>query len=673
MGDRAQGKKQPSGRPPRRELNFIITNPASKTDHAESIRRVRSHAGRRRWDQAKNRHGREGFDGERRVVGQELSGVAVSTTEGVEIDMRGDDEQEDDRRAILGSSSRLPISTTTAEDNPSSSFQPQIVTEVQGPERFRTTMAVTGDNAAETGTALILNQQTMFSQHPPGIVGSLGAGMLDPFQTYIQSPLSQDTVSTAFKYCLSVLWPSLMPGLPTASATQHAGTQTWFSLSMTDPALHSSMLYGAYAHQRAHSVANHPKNSQSSRELVLAEVDAISKINSAIQNPVKATSDAIILSVLCLANNDRPAEQQAVPQSPFQPPLKSLQWLDIYGTSSPNPVHQAGLVRIIELCGGLDMIQLPGLAAVISFSDILAASRSLSQPRLPFVGLGSDPLSTLQFATAHGTNELDPEISITLKATPELHDALQAARAYVALVERFLDGLYLGERYTQVLCDARNFVQWHIMSLLPANRLSSLLASRNFWVYESCRLALIIFGVGVIFPLPPQSAPLVELARLLERQLRFGDNRNSMGLCFLSSDNAGLAKIRLWFLVMGGIAAFGTREREWFVGELARSCLENCSNGEDLLTWNERTPHPPQPLEMPPKLRLEHAPAPEIQHARRGRLPEVEPDPHLRVAACCGASKADPAEDGGEQAGPEVGVREGEGGFEVGCEGVGGF
>jgi hypothetical protein len=52
--------------------------------------------------------------------------------------------------------------------------------------------------------------------------------------------------------------------------------------------------------------------------------------------------------------------------SPFKPPLGDLQWLDIYATTSFNAAHHMGLYHLIQLRGGLENIELPGLAAVIS-------------------------------------------------------------------------------------------------------------------------------------------------------------------------------------------------------------------------------------------------------------------------------------------------------------------
>jgi hypothetical protein len=53
-------------------------------------------------------------------------------------------------------------------------------------------------------------------------------------------------------------------------------------------------------------------------------------------------------------------------RSPFQPPLRSLQWRDIYGSQPSNPVHMAGLAELVKLRGGLENIRLPGLASALS-------------------------------------------------------------------------------------------------------------------------------------------------------------------------------------------------------------------------------------------------------------------------------------------------------------------
>jgi hypothetical protein len=95
--------------------------------------------------------------------------------------------------------------------------------------------------------------------------------------------------------------------------------------------------------------------------LVISELESIKEVNKAIQDP------AVILSVICLANNggDELFWDKNL-RSPFQPPLRGLQWLYIYGSLLPNPVHLTGLAQLIKLREGLERTRLPGLAPILS-------------------------------------------------------------------------------------------------------------------------------------------------------------------------------------------------------------------------------------------------------------------------------------------------------------------
>ncbi len=78
----------------------------------------------------------------------------------------------------------------------------------------------------------------------------------------------------------------------------------WTSLSMVDPALHSSpFLFGAYSHKRTQWVTKRlgSYDSFDHRQLMIAEAESITRINMALKDPSKAVSDTIILSVLRLA------------------------------------------------------------------------------------------------------------------------------------------------------------------------------------------------------------------------------------------------------------------------------------------------------------------------------------------------------------------------------------
>ncbi|KAJ5391514.1 hypothetical protein N7509_007004 [Penicillium cosmopolitanum] len=147
-------------------------------------------------------------------------------------------------------------------------------------------------------------------------------------------------------------------------------------------------------------------------------------------------------------------------------------------------------------------------------SPIGALQGRLGQDRTPRAGCHN--FLTRDFIDLQDV--IDPNINAfeSTHMPPEMKTIFQCHRTYVSEVEMYEDGMQVG---TDMLCDHRNTIQWHIMSLLPSTQLGSSHAS-TYPLYEACRLALIIFGVGVTFPLPPQSAPLATLGRMLKIELQ---------------------------------------------------------------------------------------------------------------------------------------------------------
>lgn len=139
----------------------------------------------------------------------------------------------------------------------------------------------------------------------------------------------------------------------------------------------------------------------------------------------------------------------------------------------------------------------------------------------------------------------------------QMQDIFHFQRTYVNEVEMYEDGMHIA---TDVLCDHRNLIQWHIMSLLPSTQLGESHADA-YPLYEACRLALIVFAVGVTFPLPPQSAPLETLARMLKIELQ-SYNKASKTI------PPEALSLYLWILTLGGIAATGSADRGWFTDKL---------------------------------------------------------------------------------------------------------
>ncbi|KAL4868869.1 hypothetical protein BDV12DRAFT_208936 [Aspergillus spectabilis] len=506
-------------RPPQTALHFIPFDPSTNTRRSEVIREVRSHAGRWTWE-----HTRQCRDqGKCNAVEDE------------------DDASNQATASSLTSNVRNLSSTACKTDSASQDLS-----------------RVSGTASRPVGHDTEKDQQHVPRHYQ---VENLDASIVDPFHTRVPSPIPLDAVDMNDKYALLVLWPGLMPSSPIGGI--HAGVHAWFLYSQSDPTLHNAMLFGSFSHRRALIKGQGDFYARDVKNMTLSLVNSISMINKDIQNPSRALVDEVILSVLCLANNDNPRGEKTQ-ESPFQPPLRSLQWLNIYGSLSPNSIHQAGLANLVCLKGGLEKIELPGLAAIISFSSILGASRSISQPQFPFVSLQSgipptlhDVINTQDPMICHG-----PDILLALQVPEEMQKVFYAARAYLSLVEAYVEGAPMA-RDTAVICDYRNLVQWHIMSLPPGSQLHYPF-HQIYSTYECCRLALVIVGVGVIFPLPAGSLPRLELARMLLHELQQYEH------ILVASSSIDALKMHCWCVVLGGIAASGSQERKWFVHELGR-------------------------------------------------------------------------------------------------------
>jgi hypothetical protein len=109
---------------------------------------------------------------------------------------------------------------------------------------------------------------------------------------------------------------------------------------------------------------------QDQKWLDLSYLAALTMIQKSLQDPENATADTIALSVLMLTematSEEHALETILSRDSPFDTPFQSLQWVDVYLSLPPNPIHLEGLIKIIELRGGLENIKLPCLAAIMS-------------------------------------------------------------------------------------------------------------------------------------------------------------------------------------------------------------------------------------------------------------------------------------------------------------------
>jgi hypothetical protein len=107
--------------------------------------------------------------------------------------------------------------------------------------------------------------------------------------------------------------------------------------------------------------------------------------------------------------------------------------------------------------------------------------------------------------------------------------------------------------------DRRNYVQHSLMSLPSGEELLKEEVS-SISLYESIRHVAIIYSAAVTFPLPALSGHFHKLAAILQTLLESSKFDPCWRHC---------PRTLLWILILGGIAASDTREREWFVRNIA--------------------------------------------------------------------------------------------------------
>ncbi|KAH8800220.1 hypothetical protein F5884DRAFT_546946 [Xylogone sp. PMI_703] len=382
----------------------------------------------------------------------------------------------------------------------------------------------------------------------------VGQGRVDPF--CIQDVNVDVRFHELMDHSLTMLWPGFrVPGL-NGSASHHPSA--WLQKSYERPIVKHAMLFGASVHM---DVLRSPHTSLKNPVRLYHKVQTMKLLKEELNNPKKASAplDDVILSVLTLSTNevelianvDGPGLR-----SPFNSPMASLQWLDIYGSINHIPAHTTAMRSLVDKRGGLEKIELTGLAEVICFSDILGATQGLSKPYWPL-------LARIMPAAYEAPDFPPKTISKqflelqTLGISNEATAIFQAIADLTVVIDHHCRGInFISD--INVFVRQRNTLQYRLMSL-PKGEELEYGEVQSVCLYESIRHAAILFSAAVTFPLPPHSGIFHTLAARLRAIME--ESRDD--LCWQL-----YPETLLWILVLGGIAASGTAHRDWYVQNL---------------------------------------------------------------------------------------------------------
>src|SRR5436190_12839547 len=154
-------------------------------------------------------------------------------------------------------------------------------------------------------------------------------------------------------------------------------------------------------------------------------------------------------------------------------------------------------------------------------SETLIASKHLRNPAYPFWPMvKADVPPTLQ--SRLGFSAVDVETVFgsfcAVRFTAELAEVFQGMRAYETIVETYCQGTMVLPDMASLI-DQRNLTQHSLMSLPAASKCGQDFLETHR-IYEACRVAALIYGVGVLFPLPASTRPLPALVRDLKAALQ---------------------------------------------------------------------------------------------------------------------------------------------------------
>lgn len=227
--------------------------------------------------------------------------------------------------------------------------------------------------------ANVASQRLALSSRPLDQLGSLGSGRVDPFTSY---PLlvvdTTGTLNELFDHCktLPLLFgfqssiltfkavTYLLPGLIADGSTKDSPsllTTSWISAALKTPLLFHALVFSASIHLSFLRTSTiHPN----SRISLTHKQAVIQQLNDVLDSPTERIRDEIILAILILSSHEvmdlNPAEEMC-----FDSPLKKMQWLNVYGNIRNVQEHLIAVMNLVNLRGGVENLELYGLAELL--------------------------------------------------------------------------------------------------------------------------------------------------------------------------------------------------------------------------------------------------------------------------------------------------------------------
>lgn len=384
----------------------------------------------------------------------------------------------------------------------------------------------------------------------------LGAGRVDPFISHpaeAKNPFTYELMDHAVTYLL----PGLVPDGENNAVNPVA--KAWFTAGQTVPLLFHALVFAGSIHLDFMRLSTIYPNSPIA---LTHKLVVIEQLNMIMSNPIEAQKDEVILAILILASHEA-RDQTENKIKPFDSPLMSAQWLNVYGNIQYVPAHMKAVMELIAIRGGIEHLKLHGLAETIVCGDIIAATNTLSKPSLP-------PLQKLSSWIEYVVEWANSPTRFTLQVlgrgffdlqqyglTSDAIYIFQAMGSTTIAIDHYLKGIPAGLTLGQI-AKVRTAVHQRLLLLPTSDELAEVPPHHRF-IYDACRTTALIYSIAVIFPVPNTFTPFQTLVSRLQ---------NSIGTEGFNKD-IHVPDLLLWMLIIGGVAALDKPERVWYVSQLS--------------------------------------------------------------------------------------------------------
>ncbi|RGP62652.1 hypothetical protein FSPOR_9232 [Fusarium sporotrichioides] len=377
-------------------------------------------------------------------------------------------------------------------------------------------------------------------------------------------------------YCTQSFWP----GFETGSAAFHIPSfaRDYNTLVSQGPGLVHALLWSA-----AVSLSYRRNARVTDKDSLIHYNQALKYISEDIARPLEEISEQTMYAILSISGSEvSPNDGEDIVRRAFDPPLAELSWIHVYGRRLHIDAHARALIRIVDLKGGIHNLRSLDFQASFNYMDLTRASQRLIRPRLPISKLYGrvkethDRRKVFGYATDFSpglyaeetTNNLNRLSELGLAAT--LEEVVYDLRVWVKVIEAYHFGL-LTNPDSSLLTAHRDLIQQRLLSTLPEeadviditalNEASDARNQAAEWINELIQTALLIFSLGVTFPIP-YAPPYHRLSKRLKARLE---------QCMEEAFELQLFDVLTWLGMLGVLCSeqVGNNLRVWFISFLS--------------------------------------------------------------------------------------------------------